>query len=328
MVVEDLYSKQFMSALRDHDIETLSKVPKADLHNHFVLGGNRQYIKDLTGISIPCYQGVLSSMQDMHDWNGKYIGKKFNNLEMRKILIEATFVQAKEDGVKVLEIGEDVWGLGEFFHNDIEELMEAFHNANSTIAPDVELRMQIGLSRHCKVDYLMKCLNHFWGYKEFYSIDLYGDELAQPIENFVPIYKRAKEEGLRLKAHIGEWGTAQDIQKGIERLELDEVQHGIAAVDSENVMKYLVDHNIRLNVTPSSNVKLGRVKDIKNHPIQKLYRAGVNVTINSDDILIFDSDVSKEYLRLYENETLNAEELDDIRVNGLKRTIAKENENV
>ena len=44
----------------------------------------------------------------------------------------------------------------------------------------------------------------------------------------------------------------------------------------------------------------------------------MNVTINSDDILIFDSDVSKEYLRLYENETLNAEELDDIRVNGLK----------
>jgi len=81
----------------------------------------------------------------------------------------------------------------------------------------------------------------------------------------------------------------------------------------------LVDHSIRLNVTPSSNVKLGRVKDMKNHPIQKLYRAGVDVTINSDDILIFDSDVSKEYLRLYENETLKAEELDDIRMNGLKR---------
>ena len=58
---------------------------------------------------------------------------------------------------------------------------------------------------------------------------------------------------------------------------------------------------------------------MKNHPIQKLYRAGVDVTINSDDILIFDSDVSKEYLRLYENETLKAEELDDIRMNGLKR---------
>ena len=55
------------------------------------------------------------------------------------------------------------------------------------------------------------------------------------------------------------------------------------------------------------------------HPIQKIYRSGVNVTINSDDILIFDSDVSKEYLRLYKSGCLMAEELDDIRVNGLQK---------
>jgi len=319
LAMQDAYSKQFIEALKSQDIKAVRQIPKADLHNHFVLGGNREYIKKMSGISIPYHKGTLSCMQEMHDWNGKYIGEKFDDTQMRKLLIEATFVQAKADGVKILEIGEDVWGLGAYFHNDIEELIEAFHNANRTIAPEVELRLQIGMSRHCKVDYLMKCLDRFWGHKEFYSIDLYGDELAQPIENFTAIYNKAKANGLQLKAHIGEWGTAKDIQKGIELLELDEVQHGIAAVDSENVIQYLVDHSIRLNVTPSSNVKLGRVKDMKNHPIQKLYRAGVDVTINSDDILIFDSDVSKEYLRLYENETLKAEELDDIRMNGLKR---------
>ncbi|MGN0204749.1 MAG: hypothetical protein ACI4BB_09405 [Coprococcus sp.] len=50
----------------------------------------------------------------------------------------------------------------------------------------------------------------------------------------------------------------------------------------------------------------------------QLYRSGVDVTINSDDILIFDSDVSKEYLRLYESGCLSAEELNHIRLNGLK----------
>ena len=49
------------------------------------------------------------------------------------------------------------------------------------------------------------------------------------------------------------------------------------------------------------------------HPIGKLYRSGVDVTINSDDVLIFDSDVSKEYLRLYESQCLTAEELENIR---------------
>ena len=82
----------------------------------------------------------------------------------------------------MLEIGEDVWGLGEFFNNDIDELINAFTSAKKEIAPDIELRMQIELSRHCPIDYLEECLSHFWGNKNFYSIDLYGDELAQPIE--------------------------------------------------------------------------------------------------------------------------------------------------
>ena len=60
--------------------------------------------------------------------------------------------------------------------------------------------------------------------------------------------------------------------------------------------------------------------DIADHPIAQLYRKGVNVTINSDDVLIFDSDVSKEYLRLYQSGCLTKEELDDIRLNGLNNS--------
>jgi adenosine deaminase len=317
--MKDYFSEAFLEALTNRDLAAIRKIPKADLHNHFTLGGNRDYIRELTGVDIPSVNGVLASMEEMHNWNAAYLGNKFNNREMRKLLIDATFVQAKIDGVRILEIGEDVWGLGEYFDNDIDALIHAFQDANQRIAPEVELRLQIGLSRHCPIDYLMDCLKPFWGRKEFYSIDLYADEFAQPIENFVPIYQLAKENGLRLKAHIGEWGTAEDIVKGIELLQLDEVQHGIAAVNSDAVIRYLLEHKIRLNITPSSNVKLGRVPNMEAHPIQKLYRSGVNVTINSDDILIFDSDVSKEYLRLYENHVLTPEELDDIRLNGLRK---------
>lgn len=315
--MSDLYSEKFIKALETHDANMIKKIPKSDLHNHFVLGGNREYIKKATGISIPYFEGILSSMQDMHDWNNKYVGEKFNSSEMRKLLIEATFYQAKIDGVTILEIGEDVWGLGEYFNNDIESLLDTFTSIHEKIAPNIELRLQIGLSRHCSIPYLEECLEHFWGHKEFYSIDLYGDELAQPIENFKMIYRKAKKYGLRLKAHIGEWGSAEDVRKGVEILELDEVQHGIAAINSKEVIKYLVDNNIRLNITPTSNVKLGRVESLSEHPIKQLYRCGVNVTINSDDILIFDSDVSEEYLRLYESGALTAEELDHIRTNGL-----------
>lgn len=309
----------FIDELKQENIEGIRKFPKADLHNHFVLGGCRKYLREHIGENIQAIKKPLHSMNDMHAWNEQNIGQIFNSPEGRRLLINATFAQAKEDGVTILEIGEDVWGLNEFFHGDIDELVAAFRTANQEIAPEIELRLQIGLSRHCDIGYLEECLSHFWGNEAFYSIDLYGDELAQPIENFKSIYRRAKSEGLKLKAHVGEWGTAEDVRKAVECLELNEVQHGIAAVEDKAVVRFIADSHIRLNITPSSNYLLGRVKDLKSHPIAELYHSGVDVTINSDDVLIFDSDVSKEYLRLYQCGCLGAEELDDIRKNGLRR---------
>ena len=78
------------------------------------------------------------------------------------------------------------------------------------------------------------------------------------LKTFVPIYRKAEEYHLIRKAHIGEWGTAEDIRAGVELLHLDEVQHGIAAVNSAEVMRYLAENRIRLNITPTSNRKLGR----------------------------------------------------------------------
>ncbi len=309
---------EFIKALTEGDLAAVRKVPKADLHNHFVLGGSRKYLLEHTGKDIQPIQKPLHSMDEMHAWNAENLGNAFESTEGRKILIRAAFTQAKEDGVAILEIGEDVWGLEAFFHGNVGEFVDAFEAAHQEIAPEMELRLQIGLSRHCDTAYLEDCIARFWGCKAFYSIDLYGDELAQPIENFKSIYRRAKAEGLRLKAHVGEWGTADDVRRAVECLELDEVQHGIAAAEDFSVVRFLRDNRIRLNITPSSNVLLGRVKDIKTHPVAKLYRSGVDVTVNSDDVLIFDSDVSKEYLRLYQSGCLSADELDDIRKNGLR----------
>jgi len=105
--------------------------------------------------------------------------------------------------------------------------------------------------------------------------------------------------------------------RAVEVLELDEVQHGIAAAQSQRVMNFLADHKIRLNICPTSNVKLSRVDSLKNHPIRKLFDNGVIVTINSDDVLVFGNSVSQEFLDLYTSGLFTAEELNEIRLNGL-----------
>jgi len=305
----------FAQALEAGDLAMLRRFPKADLHNHFVLGGSRDYLYAHTGEWIPPVTQPLRSLADMEAWSRTHLRSR--DPARRRLLLEATLHQAHSDGVSVLDIGEDVWGLSEFYHGDVDALVRAFHDARDAIAPEIELRLQIGLSRHCAIDDLLRQLEPFWGRSEFASIDLYGDELAQPIERFIPIYRRAKQCGLRLKAHVGEFGTAQDVQRAVELLALDEVQHGIAAAGDPQVMRFLADHHIQLNITPSSNVLLGRVPSMKEHPIARLHRSGVMVTINSDDVLIFGSDVSKEYLRLYASGCLTAQELEVIRLQGL-----------
>jgi adenosine deaminase len=82
-------------------------------------------------------------------------------------------------------------------------------------------------------------------------------------------------------------------------------------------MRMLADNQIRFNVCPTSRVMLGRADRLETHPIRKLYDAGVIVTVNSDDVLVFGSDVSEEILSLYKAEVFNADEFDATRRAGL-----------
>lgn len=106
--------ESFTDALKQGNLEKIRAFPKSDLHNHFILGGSRQYLHKMTGIKIEPVKTPILSMDEMHAWNRENLGKRFETSEMRKLLIRATLHQAREDGVTVLEIGEDVWGLSEY----------------------------------------------------------------------------------------------------------------------------------------------------------------------------------------------------------------------
>ena len=93
----------FIEAIKQGDLDLIRSFPKSDLHNHFVLGGSREYIFSKTGYEIEPVTGTLNSMNEMDAWSAKYIGNRFNTPEGRKLLIEATFEQAKRDGVTVLD---------------------------------------------------------------------------------------------------------------------------------------------------------------------------------------------------------------------------------
>ena len=195
---------------------------------------------------------------------------------------------------------------------DLHE-MQQWNNQN--IAPEVIFIPEIGFGTGIPLDEMAELLELFLVRDYFKSIDMYGDEYALPA--YKKIFRRAKTNGLILKAHVGEFGNAELVRKVAEELELDQVQHGIAAAESQSIMKWLSDNRIQLNICPASNILLGRVENYNVHPIRKLYDNGVRVTINTDDMLIFGQSVSEEFFNLYNAGVFTAAELDEIRQNGL-----------
>ena len=307
----------FQDALEARDLAGLRACAKADLHVHAqFVSGDREFLKQATGLDIRPVDRVLTSMGDMHAWVRDQGRGLFDRMPGRVLGVEAAFVQARKDGVTRLEAGEDVWGitLQDGTAQAVWAMLEA---ARASGAPGIEWIPGLGLSRHCQVPALERWLEPFLELGTFRTLDLSGDEFAQPIEVFVPLYRRAQAAGLRLKAHVGEWGTADDVWRAVELLELDEVQHGIAAAASPSAMRFLADVGVRLNVCPTSNVMLGRVARMGEHPIRALFDAGVRVTVGSDDPLVFGTSLSAEFLALFDAGVLTAAELDAVRLEAL-----------
>ena len=248
----------FATALEVGDREAIRRAPKADLHIHGFGGGDRAFLRERTGIDVPPVNRVLRSMAEMHAFAQEKLSPLFAGTAGRALALEATFVQARKDGVTRLEVGEDAWSIT-LHGGSTEAVWRTLEEAHQAGGPNIDWVPQLGSSRHCGIAAIERWATPLLELGTFKTFDLSGDEGAQPIDVFAPIYRRAKAAGLRLKAHAGEWGTADDVWRAVELLELDEVQHGIAASSSQQVMQALARAGARLNVCPTSNVKLGRV---------------------------------------------------------------------
>ena len=88
---------EFTNALIQGDLEAVRRCPKADLHNHFVLGGSREYLREYSGKDIQPIKEPIHSMNEMHTWTSRNLGDYFETVEGRRMLIRATFSQAKKN---------------------------------------------------------------------------------------------------------------------------------------------------------------------------------------------------------------------------------------
>lgn len=127
------------------------------------------------------------------------------------------------------------------------------------------------------------------------SID--GDEArsGRTGPRFADAFRRAGAGGLKRTVHAGESSGAEGVRDAIEFLGADRIDHGVRAIEDPELVKLLAGRRIPLGVCPGSNVALGLYPDRRSHPLDDLRRAGVPVSINTDDPSYFDLRLSREY---------------------------------
>lgn len=282
--------------------------PKIDAHNHMNLGMRYASYAPWAGFYIPNFPRTMDGLGEMHEVISTFTRPRCFSPKDVKDLFTLTIEDAIADSVVVLEGSIDLQFVGHY-SEDFDALLSMIEELRDKYAENITFKPELGLGKTFPIEKVRKWAPELIKSGVFKSIDLYGPETEDGIENFKEIFQLADKYGLKKKAHVGEFSSAESVKRFIEYFELDEVQHGIRAVDDDKVLQYLADNKIRCNVTPESNLILGAVKKMKDHPIKRMVEAGVKVTIGTDDLLFFNRSVSEQCLDLEEAGVLTKEQI-------------------
>ncbi|TCB96060.1 adenosine deaminase [Micromonospora zingiberis] len=127
------------------------------------------------------------------------------------------------------------------------------------------------------------------------SFGLGGPEIGVPRPQFKPYFDQARAAGLHSVPHAGETTGPQTIWDALRELGAERIGHGISAAQDPELLAYLAERQIPVEVCPTSNVRTRAVAAIEEHPLPRLVEAGLLVTINSDDPPMFGTTLDDEY---------------------------------
>jgi adenosine deaminase len=156
----------------------------------------------------------------------------------------------------------------------------------------------IGCQRHRGIDDAMRMLDQVRPYRDrIMAIGLASLEVGYPPSIYRRLFEEARELGWKAVAHAGEEGPPEYIWQAIDILKVDRIDHGVRCEEDPALMRRLAEQQIPLTVCPLSNVYLKVFPTLERHNVARLLRAGLCVTINSDDPPYFGGYVNENYIQ-------------------------------
>jgi adenosine deaminase len=201
----------------------------------------------------------------------------------------------------------------------VQELTHAVRKGLSRV-PEIEIALIADLVRDYGPGSEMTTLRALNEVKDYgvVGVGIGGSEHEYPPGPFESIYNEARSMGFRTNAHAGEASGTQSVWGAINQLRVDRIGHGTLVYEDPELLDYIAENKIPLELCPMSNVRTGAVKSIMEHPIRKYYEHGLIISVNTDDPKMFNTSLADEYRLLVQNCGFSKQEICKIILLGIK----------
>lgn len=309
-------------------------LPLADLHRH--LDGNVKpelilTLAEKNGIELPAHTlEDVAALTQIHDKTSDLLAflakldvgvSVLAELDDCRRLGYENMRDAAASGLDYVELRFSPYYMAMNHGLSMPGLVEAVADGVAQGAKDFHVKANlIGiLSRTFGAETCQRELDALLAHKSLITaLDLAGDELNYPAQQFVEHFKQARDAGWQITVHAGEADGPQSIWNAINLLGATRIGHGVAAQKDPQLLDYLAEHQIAIESCPTSNYQTATVTSVADHPMKRFYEQGICVTLNTDDPAVSNIDLAHEYQVASDVIGFSREALADIQRNGFR----------